>query len=328
MALKAKHAFGNSSSVESAKQANKIDAFDILFLDGSTDPKVGWIDKDGNTVICQNKKQIVRVAELPTSAGDENVVYLFENKGYVWDIEQQKCIPMAESADVTELTDKIATLEGQVAGKADTDTVNAQIKATLGEHLSKIGSYKVSDAPDGTLVNYLDKEVRIMIPADHQWELRPSGEGADQETYYIGFKAYAPENAISFKEDLKKVIEDETMFYFEGNDFAGTEDDGRKFSIIWLPVAAHDSSSDTWTYYGAGSSEEKYIGWFYSVEWYDIDGDIIASDCVRINLANESCFGMPTPYYINDAVKTVKAYTDEQIEAKITEMSSVEVIEF
>ena len=46
--LKARHAFGSSSKIDAALEANKIDAFDILFLDGDTaKPKVGWIDKDG-----------------------------------------------------------------------------------------------------------------------------------------------------------------------------------------------------------------------------------------------------------------------------------------
>ena len=34
MPIKAKHAFGSLSAVESAKQAGKLNEFDILFLDG------------------------------------------------------------------------------------------------------------------------------------------------------------------------------------------------------------------------------------------------------------------------------------------------------
>ena len=36
MADKARHAFGSSSNVESAIQAKKIDAYDILFFEGDT----------------------------------------------------------------------------------------------------------------------------------------------------------------------------------------------------------------------------------------------------------------------------------------------------
>lgn len=97
---KAKHAFGSSSSIEAAKQANKIDSFDILFLDGDTDPKIGWLDAQGNTVIVPNKTDLSGVeAELATKAN---------------------------SSDVTEL-------EVEVATKVDAATVKAMIdEATIG----------------------------------------------------------------------------------------------------------------------------------------------------------------------------------------------------
>lgn len=49
--LKSKHAFGSLENLDAAIQAKKIDAYDILFLDGETDPKIGWIDKNGKKVI-------------------------------------------------------------------------------------------------------------------------------------------------------------------------------------------------------------------------------------------------------------------------------------
>lgn len=319
--LKARHAYGKSENIAAAIAANKIDAYDILLLDSDTEPKIGWIDAKGNPVIVSNgDDEVASVDALPES-GEAGKIYIYQNEGYVWDAAESQFVAISKPADLT-------ALEEQIAAKADAAEVNAQIEATLVEHLGKIAAYKVADAPDGTIVNYLDKEVRVMVPSNHQWELRQSGENADQTAYYIGVKAYAPEDAASFKEDMKRVIEDETMYYFEGNDYAGIEDDGRKFSIIWLPVAAYDSETDTWTYHGADSTEEKYVGWYYSVEWYDADGEMIASDCIRINLANEDCFGMPKPYYVSDAVKSANAYTDEQIEAKIAGISTVEVIEF
>lgn len=107
MANKAKHAFGNSSSIEAAKAANKIDAFDILFLDGDTEPKVGWLDKNGEICIAEGKTQIVRVTELPTENGDENVVYIYNNEGYIWNGTQ--CVSLAKSADLSALEAEIAT---------------------------------------------------------------------------------------------------------------------------------------------------------------------------------------------------------------------------
>ncbi len=158
--------------------------------------------------------------------------------------------------------------------------------------------FKVSHAPEGTIVDYREKEVRVMCPADTEWTLQNSGENADPNKYYIGFKAYAPENAMSFKEDLARTIADETMCFFENNEFAGIEEDGRKYSIIWLPAAVLNESE--WNYYGKKSNTNKFIGWFYSVEWFDKNGDLIGSDCIRINLSNEDCHGAIESHLINE----------------------------
>ena len=119
------------------------------------------------------------------------------------------------------------------------------------------------------------------------------------------------------------------MYYFEGNDFAGIDENGRKYSIVWLALASYDEASDTWSYFGAQSSAEKYIGWYYSVEWYDANGVMIASDRIRINLTNEDCHSSIEPYYIHTVMDEVKAYTDTQIKTKIEEVNSgFEVVEF
>lgn len=127
--MRARHAFGKSSSIETAKQANKIDAFDILFLDGDTEPKVGWLDAQGATRIAEGKKQIVRVDELPTADGDENVVYIYENEGYVWDGTQ--CVSLTKSADLSALESQVSTLETQISGKVDAETVQSMIETAV-----------------------------------------------------------------------------------------------------------------------------------------------------------------------------------------------------
>ena len=129
MATKAKHAFGQSSGIEAAKQANKINAFDILFLDGDTEPKVGWLDSQGVTRIAQGKTQIVRVDELPTTDGDENVVYIYNNEGYIWDGTQ--CVSLSKSADLTTLETQVSTLETQMSGKVDAATVQTMVDTAV-----------------------------------------------------------------------------------------------------------------------------------------------------------------------------------------------------
>lgn len=288
---KAKHAFGSSLEVQKALEDGKINSYDILFMDGDTDPKIGWIDKDKNFRLVKNETDLSGVeAELATKANAEEV----------------------DEKINTAVTDTVAS------ANAYTDE---QIAAAVSEHLVK--KYEISHKPEGTLVNFRDKEIRVMIPATTQFELQNSGEGADANTYYIGFRAFSPDNAVSFKEDLQKAITDETMYYFEGNDFAGVDENGRKYSIVWLPVAKYDGSA--WTYYGASSSENHYIGWYYSVEWYGADGKVIASDCIRINLSNENCHSSIEPYYVSEVMKEVDAKIDEKIAAMD---SAYEIIEF
>ena len=177
-------------------------------------------------------------------------------------------------------------------------------------------AYEVSNKPEGTLVNYNGKEIRVMCPADTEWALQNVGEGGDSSKYYIGFKAYAPSsNVASFKESLATTMTDQTMYYFEGNDFAGIDANGRKYSIVWLPVAKHNDD-DTWTYYGNNSSSNKFIGWNYCVEWYNASGVCVASDLIRINLANEDCVHSVEPYYMSSYV------TDTQLETAIADVSA------
>lgn len=165
-------------------------------------------------------------------------------------------------------------------------------------------AYEVSNKPTGTLVNYNGKEIRVMCPSDTEWSLQQVGEGGDSSRYYIGFRAYAPSSDVnSFKESLADTMTDQTMYYFVDNDFAGIDNNGRKYSIVWLPVAKHNDD-DTWTYYGSNSTSDKLIGWNYCVEWYNADGVCVASDLIRINLANEDCAHSIEPYYMSGYVTT------------------------
>lgn len=98
---KAKHAFGNLADVQTALDGGLIDAYDILFLDGDTEPKVGWIDKNG----------VFRLVE--------NGVDLSEVKA-----------ELAEKASVEE----VEALEGQIAAKVDATEVQSMIE----EHSSSV----------------------------------------------------------------------------------------------------------------------------------------------------------------------------------------------
>ena len=127
MAEKARHAFGALENIDTALSNGAIDAFDILFVkDANGNPYVGWIDKDGNKVIIENKMQIVRVEKLPTEDGDENVVYIYNNEGYIWDGEQ--CSPISKSVDLTILESQVNNLVTQMDDKVDATTVQNMIE--------------------------------------------------------------------------------------------------------------------------------------------------------------------------------------------------------
>lgn len=163
--------------------------------------------------------------------------------------------------------------------------------------------YDLFSKPAGTLVNYKDNEIRIMCPADTNWQLQNSGANADPNSYYVGFKIYAPANAKFFKEDIAATITDETYYEFENNSFAGIDNFGRKYSIVWLPVARYSDGS--WAYHGNASSNSRYIGWYYTAEWYDENKNIISTDQVRINLANEDCYYNTDPYFMGSVIKNI-----------------------
>ena len=176
--------------------------------------------------------------------------------------------------------------------------------------------YDISSTPVGTLVDYRDREIRVMCPFDAEFVQQNVGTNGNPNMYYMTFKAYAPDGAVSFKEGDRGVIIDE-MHTFDGP-ASGVDEFGRKYSVCWLALAMYNKATDTWTYFGKSSTEAKYIGWDYVVEWYDENGIKIGYDSVRINLSNEDCHYNVKPYYMVNYVTS-----DEVAEIKET-VSSVE----
>ena len=295
MSSKAKHAYGSRKNLSQAISSGAVDSYDVLFLNGENEkPAIGWVDKNGDPVIVES--------------ADTSVL-----EGQVAELEKE----LATKATSEEVKTKIdnAVSDGVTSANSYTDE---KLEAALGEYLAK--KYEITHKPEGTLVNYRDKEIRVMCPVDTKWVKQNVGATGNANMYYMGFKAYAPDNAVSFKEDDKATIEDQTMHYFENNDFAGIDENGRKYSIVWLALASYDEATDTWSYFGAKSTEDKYIGWHYSVEWYDANGVLIASDCIRINLSNEKCHSSIEPFYVSDIMR--------EVDTKIAEATAFEVIEF
>lgn len=177
--------------------------------------------------------------------------------------------------------------------------------------LFKHKKFEILGTPKGTLIQERESEIRVFVPSDAEFVKQSVGATGNPNMYYMQFRAYAPDNAASFKEGDRGVIVDE-MFTF--NDaFAGVDEFGRKYSVCWLALASYDANSDTWTYFGKNSTVNKFIGWSYVVEWYDENGDIIFADSIRINLSNENCHSSVEPYYLQDIINESKNYVDEQL---------------
>lgn len=168
--------------------------------------------------------------------------------------------------------------------------------------------YEISELPEGASVDYSDDEIRIFCPENTKWIKQNVGSTGNKNMYYMAFKAYAPKEAVSFKEGDRGVIIDEMHTFDEA--FSGIDEYGRKYSICWLALANYDEGNDEWTYFGRNSTTKKYIGWSYIVEWYNEDGIMIDSDSIRINLSNENCHYTNEPYYMG-AINVNKLVQDE-----------------
>lgn len=306
MATKAKHAFGSSSSVESALKQGIINERDILFLDENTDkPKIGWVTKDGKAVILTDEKADLSEVEADVEALEAEMA----TKANAEEVEAK----IATKADAKEVEVKIETVKAYADGK-----IESAVEAAMSEHLVK--RYEVADVPAGTLVDYFDKEIRIMCPSDAEFVKQSVGNGGDANTYYMTFKTYAPNDDVTgYIEHLGDQADAEILTDLK------TDEYGRKYQPTWLGLAKYDDTTGTWNYYGKNSSTEKYIGWNYQIDWYNADGAMVKSDVVRINLSNEDCHNVIEPYYMG----SIRKELNTTIEEKIAEVEgAIEVIEF
>ena len=185
-------------------------------------------------------------------------------------------------------------------------SVNEQILSIVSESEKKADAiyehvkYEVADVPVGTLVDYRDKEIRIMVPANAQFTKQSVGAGGDANSYYCTFKTYAPnDSAVGYIEHLNGKVDKEVLTDLK------TDEYGRRYQPTWLALATYDETIGTWNYYGKNSSAKKYIGYDYRIDWYDANGVVIASDKIRINLSNEDCHHTVEPFYMTNVVREV-----------------------
>ena len=281
----------NVSILQSDVSGLKSDISDIRAIVGTT-------DSGSDTLLSRVESLEKEMETFVTSItpDDDTVNTLMELIEYVG----------THGKETASIVSDIKILQELVGSETVSDRIIAAIEASekKTEALYEKVKYEITNVPTGTLVDYRDKEIRVMVPANAQFAKQNVGATGNANMYYMAFKAYAPDGAVSFKEGDRGVIVDE-MFDFNG-DFAGVDKYGRKYSICWLALASYDATKDAWTYYGKNSSTKKYIGWDYCVEWYDANGVVISSDHIRINLSNEACHNNVEPFYMKSYVSGVK----------------------
>ena len=63
----------------------------------------------------------------------------------------------------------------------------------------------------------------------------------------------------------------------------------RKYSNAEVKCAVYNTASGTWLNYGLNSTADKCLGYYYSVEWYDAEGNVIESDNIHVVFTNDAC---------------------------------------
>lgn len=289
--LRSRHTFGTSAGLEQALAEAKIDEYDILFLSDPDGNKVGWIDKNGNVHMVEPGLKEAEVTAMLDAA-------IKESKEY---------------AD--KMVDEV--VEEKVSGAMDTK-VSESIASALEAYTAE--KFEITNVPEGTLVDYSDHEVKIMIPKDAVFAKQNVGTGGDPNCYYITLKTYFTDDEIvGYKEHLGNQSDAEILKDIK------VDANGRRYQPTWLGVAKFDNATGAWNYYGANSTEGKFIGWDYRIDKFNANDVMIASDSIRINLSNEECHFSITPSYVNGAINEANAYTD----MKIAEVASgYEIVEF
>lgn len=147
MAEKARHAFGNTENLQGAIDAGTIDSYDILFLDGETDPKVGWIDRNGNTIIVKSTTVLEgQVAELETEISNKIDATEAESK-------------------ITEVVNNVVTNQVETIVSREVESVvNTKIEDKIDESLNEAVNVKVQEAVSSAN-SYTDEKISEILEA-------------------------------------------------------------------------------------------------------------------------------------------------------------------
>lgn len=164
MAEISKHAFGSKENIESAKASGTIDAFDVLFLDNR---EIGWIAKDGSTVMSTSRTQEAITVNGVTGLGISDGATI--SAGTSLDEFVKMVVQKAIPATYTKPTVSIANNSGQASGNVEAGTtISPKLKATFTKNdagdlesiVIKSGSTEVATGTESPLT-YTGEDVVI-----------------------------------------------------------------------------------------------------------------------------------------------------------------------
>lgn len=126
MATISKHAFGSKANIDTAKTNGTIDAHDILFLDNQ---EIGWIAKDGSTVMATSRTQEAVTVNGVTGLGIANGATI--PAGISFDEFVKMVVQKAIPATYTKPTMALANNGGTASGNVEAgSSVTPKLKAT------------------------------------------------------------------------------------------------------------------------------------------------------------------------------------------------------
>lgn len=252
---------------------------------------------------------------LPVVYGTDNTTIGLTDGGLM----EVRSVPIAKVSGLTDALDALRAVDTSTLNLIGglTSRIEAVEAVTVDLDLSKYAQkrevrdiaelvdYEIDGLPYGCYATHYDTEIRVFCSDDTEWQLQSADGGDDANVYYMTFRAYAPEEAASFKFGDQGEVED-VMYTFD-DPVASVDEWGRKYAVCRFALASYDEASGTWVYFGASSTSEKYVGWTYIVEWYTESGVLLGVNTIRINLSNESCHQSTEPYYVNEIKSALKA---------------------
>lgn len=127
MATISKHAFGSKENVETAKANGVIGPQDVLFLDNQ---EIGWVAKDGTTVISTSRTQEPITVNGVTGLGISDGATI--SAGTSLDEFVRMVVQKAIPATYIKPTVSIANNDGQASGNVEAGTtISPKLKATF-----------------------------------------------------------------------------------------------------------------------------------------------------------------------------------------------------